>query len=214
MLFRSEMKQPFVPTHDNARDLATMFGLFAVIGKGMGSGFMKDAQLSMSAMNGMMQGYQQGRMDLYKKEKDQFDESQKSLKNRFDALSKKMEKVAELAKTDMQSADQEFDAAALEQGAEFLKQYKEKRVLAKGLDYVKELNNAFYKNEELKLKQEELGLKRKEVEAKLAGGVGGAVPKDTATNNEHRFRQTAMRDRKSTRLNSSHIPLSRMPSSA
>ena len=41
-------------------------------------------------------------------------------------------------------------------------------------------------------------------------GIGILFP----TLEEGRERDTAMKDRKSTRLNSSHIPLSRMPSSA
>ena len=50
--------------------------------------------------------------------------------------------------------------------------------------------------------------------SRQAGGIGGRGPGETKIETDRRRINDKMADRKSTRLNSSHIPLSRMPSSA
>ena len=55
----------FVPTKDTTQDLAGIFSLMSIVGMVVGKG---NAQLAMSSMNGMLEGYQKGRTDLYKKE--------------------------------------------------------------------------------------------------------------------------------------------------
>lgn len=54
----------FVPTKETTQDLAGIFSLMGIVGMVVGKG---NAQLAMSSMNGMLEGYQKGRADLYKK---------------------------------------------------------------------------------------------------------------------------------------------------
>ena len=87
----------FVPRQDNAQDLATLFSLINVLGFAIGSGGKGNAMQALSAMDGLAKGYQQGRVDLYKKEKDLFDTSMKTLKTKSDVLSKQVQEIVELA---------------------------------------------------------------------------------------------------------------------
>ena len=76
--------EAFHPTKDNIQDLATLFSLISVIGVAMGGSGKQSAMMSLNAMSGMMKGWQQGRADLWKKEKEEFYNLWNSIKNDFD----------------------------------------------------------------------------------------------------------------------------------
>ena len=63
----------FHPTKDNIESISTLFGLIGVIGASLGGSGKMSAMTSLNAMGGMMKGWQQGRADLWKKEKEEFD---------------------------------------------------------------------------------------------------------------------------------------------
>ena len=73
-----QMGKEFIPTKENAQELATLFSLINVVGFAMGAGGKSNAQQALSAMNGMLEGHQKGRDDVYKKEKDIFEAKLKS----------------------------------------------------------------------------------------------------------------------------------------
>jgi hypothetical protein len=116
-------------------------------------------------MNGMAQGYQQGRMDLYAREKDQFDTNLKQLKTRADTLGKELERITKLAAYDRQSAELEADALFAEQGANFMKEYTAKYGLPKSLELAKQNVQSAQKMFELKEKQEETARNKREERA-------------------------------------------------
>ena len=58
--------KPFIPHEENAQDLMMLFGLLNVVGFAIGAGGKEYSQAAMSAMNGMLEGHQKGRDDLYK----------------------------------------------------------------------------------------------------------------------------------------------------
>ena len=60
----------FHPTKDNIESLSTLFGLIGVVGMAMGGAGKNSATMALNSMGGMMKGWQQGRADLWKKEKD------------------------------------------------------------------------------------------------------------------------------------------------
>lgn len=128
----------FVPTKETAGDMAQLFALINIAGFAMGAGGKRNAQAAMSGMNGMMEGYQQGRADLYKKEKDVFESNLKALKTKSDILTRRLQEVAKLAQTDRLAADAEADALFAEQGASFMKQFKDKYGLAGVIEYNKQ----------------------------------------------------------------------------
>lgn len=149
------METPFTPTKDNAMDLATLYSLIGVVGFAIGVGGKGNAQAAMSAMNGMAQGYQQGRMDLYAREKDLFDTNMKQLKTRADTLGKELERITKLASYDRQKAELEADALFAEQGANFMKEYTAKYGLPKSLELAKQNVDAADKMFQIVIKQEE-----------------------------------------------------------
>ena len=143
----------FVPRQDNAQDLATLFSLINVVGVAIGSGGKGNAMQAMSAMNGMAEGYQKGRADLYKKEKDQFDINIKALKNKSEILSKRLAEIAVLASKDKEAARIEADVLFNEQGADFYKQHAKQFGIASTAKIAKENFNAASKAYELGLQQ-------------------------------------------------------------
>ena len=137
-----KMEKPFVPTQDSTKDIAQLFSLINIVGFAFGAGGKGNSQAAMSAMNGMMEGHIQGRADLYKKEKDVFDESMKQLKTRWDSLMKDMDKAKDMAKTNLELATQEGKLAAAKHGASFISQNIEKFGLMYGYEQAKRGNDA------------------------------------------------------------------------
>lgn len=124
--FEAQLAKPFLPTQQNFADLATMYSLIGVLGFAIGSSGRNSAIQAMSAMNGMIEGYREGRIDLYEKEKDAFESNAKALQTKINSLNNKIKEIAELAKVDYEKADLEADVMFAEEGAEFLKNYKDK----------------------------------------------------------------------------------------
>jgi len=121
----------FVPTQESAKDLAALYGLIGVVGWAIGSGGKGNAMRAMSAQNGMLEGYQKGRADLYKKEKDLFETNIKALREKAKVVSEKARRVAELAAKDPQAAAELSTYLSAQEGAEFYKNNVEKFGYAK-----------------------------------------------------------------------------------
>jgi hypothetical protein len=149
-------KQEFVPTKENAQDLAQLFTFISLVGFGIGAGGKGSAQAAMSAMSGMMEGHMKGRDDLYKREKDIFETNIKLLKDKAEYIDKKLKKIIELAATDRMAAERMADELFYETQATFYKDIKDKQ----GLIAVGKISE---KNVELINKGFELSLKQFEV---------------------------------------------------
>jgi hypothetical protein len=108
----------FIPTKDSAQDLAGLFSLVNVVGMIAGKG---DAQRALGAMNGMLEGYQKGRGDLYKKESAEFDKNFKSMLKKHEEFRKEMEDAIKLATTDKEAGMQAAELAAVKAGSDIVK---------------------------------------------------------------------------------------------
>jgi len=117
----------FVPTQETAGDLSKMFTLTTVIGFLLGGAGKGHAQQALSAMNGMVEGHIKGRDDLYKKEKEIYDENAKALDRMVDQLQKKQTSWLEMAKTNVEAARQQAVIDAHAAGAPFLADIAEKQ---------------------------------------------------------------------------------------
>jgi len=159
----------FVPRQDNAQDLATLFSLINVLGFAIGRGGKGNAQQALAAMDGMAKGYQQGRVDLYKREKDLFDTSMKTLKTKSDVLSKQVQEIVQLAARDKQAASEKADAVFAQEGADFYREYAKRYGLAALAEYDKQRVSGLTKAFELKTNQEnkskEFELREKQIES-------------------------------------------------
>ena len=104
----------FIPTKDNAQDLAGLFSLISIIGMIAGK---QNGQMAMQAMNGMLEGYQKGRSDLYKKEATEFDKNFKAMLSKHAEFRKEMEDALKLAATDKDAGMQAAKLAAVRAGS-------------------------------------------------------------------------------------------------
>jgi len=128
----------FVPSKENAQDLAMLFSLVNVIGFVIGGGGKENAQAAMSAMNGMLEGHQKGRADLYKKELSEFDKNFKSMVQKHTEFRKEMEDAVKLASTDKEGAMADAKLAATKAGSNITKAMLEQGRLLDAYKFVDE----------------------------------------------------------------------------
>ena len=110
----------FTPTKDNVQDLATIFSAINVIGMLIGGGGRSSAVNALAAMDGMAKGYQQGRSDLYRQQRDIFDKNFKSMIQKHADLRKEMEDAIKLAATDKQAGIAAAELAATKSGSSII----------------------------------------------------------------------------------------------
>jgi len=115
--FRSRPIPAFVPTQENAADMGTLFSLLAVAGQALGGRGKAGAMAAMSAMTGMLNGYRQGRQDLYQKERQNFEAGLRQIQAQNQALQEMYTRATRAAQTDMQGALAEAERRAIELGA-------------------------------------------------------------------------------------------------
>jgi hypothetical protein len=121
----------FIPSEATATGLAALYGLIGVVGWGIGAGGKGDAMAAMSAMNGMLEGYQKGRADIYKKEKEVFDLSVRNLREKARVVAEGARRNAELSALDRDAAKIDQAILAAQEGADFYKNNVEKFGYAK-----------------------------------------------------------------------------------
>jgi hypothetical protein len=151
---RQEMSSmAFVPTKDTATDLAAMFSLINIVGMLVGK---SDAQRSMFAMNGMLEGYQKGRADLYKREQVEFDKNFKAMQAKVATLEKALTEAMEVKKYDKEKGDLMVTMALAEAESPVLKAMRDRqgdvavlenvRKARKDVDTLVGLNNTLAKS--------------------------------------------------------------------
>jgi hypothetical protein len=114
----------FVPTKETTQDLAGIFSLISIVGMVVGKG---NAQLAMSSMNGMLEGYQKGRADLYKKEQVEFDKNFKAMQSKIATLEKELSEAMELKKLDREKGELEITMALSKVDSPVLKEMRKKQ---------------------------------------------------------------------------------------
>jgi len=198
----------FVPSKESAQDIAGLFSLISVIGAVAGK---RNAQLAMGNMNGMLEGHRKGRADLYKKERNEFDTNFKAMLKKHEEFRKKMEDAIKLAPYDKEKAMADAKIAAVEANSEIVKAQLDRGYLTdafktvdgiqKGIQkvkegYEKEAAAERRHRETLASSKENARLAREQAlnlaQAKAGASAGGALPKDTKTRDEHRFRDNAI----------------------
>ena len=193
--------EPFIPTQDDVKDIAALYSLVNVVGMAMGAGGKQNSMQAMHAMNGMLEGYQKGRSDLYKKEKDKFDVNMKNLKSRYDMLDKQLKDVMTLAQTDREAARQAADVAFAQSGANFYKQMADKIGIAGLYEYHKQAydaaNKLFAEKNRLEAQAEQRNYRERMLaiqegrlklsEDKTKGGGGGGGKGGGAANSRYAF---------------------------
>ena len=149
------MNNHFEFTPESLKDQAMLFSLINVIGFAIGAGGKKNAQQAMYAMNGMLEGHQQGRADLYKTESARFDKNFKALQQRAVFLENELRRSLQDYTRDKVAGDERAHAAFAEAEADFMKVYAEKNGLVKAYERAKEIRKSIDKaiDEEKKRKE-------------------------------------------------------------
>jgi hypothetical protein len=115
--FRSRPIPAFIPTQDTAADMGTLFSLLAVAGQALGGKGKTGAMTAMASMTGMLNGWRQGRQDLYEKERRNFEAGLRQIQAQNQALQEMYTRATRAAQTDMQGALAEAERRAIELGA-------------------------------------------------------------------------------------------------
>lgn len=98
----------FKATPESKAELMGLFGLIGVIGAFGGGKSYGSALGAMNAMSGLLKGYQQGRKDLFEREKAEFDKNLQSIKAHNDQISAAFSRAKELAKTNLPMAERKL----------------------------------------------------------------------------------------------------------
>jgi len=94
----------FHPTKDNAETLGGLFSIVSTLGIMLGSSGKQSGLNAMNAMSGMMTGWQKGRADLFKREKEEFDKEFNRIKTIHESLRKDLEDYMKLLPYDKEAA--------------------------------------------------------------------------------------------------------------
>jgi hypothetical protein len=141
----------FVPSKESVKDIAGLFSLISVIGMVIGGGGKQNAQLSMSAMNGMLEGHQKGRSDLYKQQATEFDKNFKAMIQKHAEFRKELEDAVKLAATNKEAGFANARLAATKAGSDIVKTMLDQGRLMDAYKFVDESEKGV--NEALKAEQ-------------------------------------------------------------
>jgi hypothetical protein len=151
----------FVPTRDNAEDLAKLFSLIGVIGVAIGGRGRGAALQAMTSMNGMLEGYRRGRADLYKQQLGEFDRSLKTIQQQISTLEKQLTEAVKLKALDREAGELAIDAAIASADSPLLKAIAAKQGPVAALAHVRATGKDFNTLITLKNQQQDRAEQRK-----------------------------------------------------
>ena len=172
---------PFIPTQQTAGDLGTIFAITNILGFAIGRGAKGSAQAALSAQNGMLEGYQKGQMDVYKKQKDVFDENQKALSKAIEGLKYELTQAEKTASVNKELAMSQVQQAISRHGADTLGKYIDQFGLPKGVEYVKSLERMDKENQDRILKNRRMAIEEERLAEANKGTYQYVVGKDGKT---------------------------------
>ena len=126
----------FHPTKDNIESLSTLFSLIGVIGMAMGGAGKQSGMLALNSMTGMMKGWQQGRADLWKKEKDEFDKNLASVKVILEDAYRDADRAYKTLAYNRQEAEALAGQSAAKLGGQVGRQILEKQGIEPFINYI------------------------------------------------------------------------------
>ena len=152
----------FVPTKENAQDLATLFSLVSVIGMAIGGGGKENSQAAMSAMNGMLEGHQKGRADLYKQQQVEFDKNFKAMQAAVQSAEKEYEEAVKMHLVDKEAGEMARKMALAKMHSPMLKAMEDRLGPLAVLNTLKELKTSVKNATELENKLQAQADKRQD----------------------------------------------------
>lgn len=190
--FRQKEIPAFEPSTANLEDIRNVLALTTIAGFLVGGSTKRSGMAAMAALNGGIEGFRQGRQDVYKRELDVFTKNVEAIKENNRQLLDRFNRAMSLLQTDRKAAEGELKvletdltnstaAAALRRG-----EYKQaQEILSKAAELGVSANNDMAKMQqqaqlqrerlaqEAKLKREELAVRKEEIAAKATTGKVG-----------------------------------------
>lgn len=187
--YQKELKEnplpAFVPSKEDAGDLATLFTITNILGFIVGA--KGNAQNALFAMNGMLEGHQKGREDLYKKEKDEFEKNFKTIVEKHKELRNGMEDAIKLASVDKEAGLEKARYEAAKSGSAIVQEQVKQgnliaadKVLKDSQAYIdkavaqynkeKDKDREFAQNKQLKQFEFDLAQKKQQILGATADG--------------------------------------------
>jgi hypothetical protein len=169
----------FIPTKQTTTDLATLFSLMSIVGMAIGGEGRANAYAGMAAMNGMLEGYQKGRADLYKQERDKFDKNLKAMQLKVQTLETELKEALDTYKNDRLLGEQMAEVAFAKANSPIVEQKAKKQGLNSAYEFVVETgkdmdklvnlsNQQVQRAEDMKFKQKQLAQQEELKRAQMA----------------------------------------------
>ncbi len=130
----------FKPTQEDAISYAQLGSMVITLGMMLGGGAKTSGKSALASMTGMVNGWREGRQDLWRREAQQFDKDMQRIKSEREAIQKNLEKGLKLAATDRKAAQASIDEAAHIAGEGVVKEMIKKGQLIPALNYMKQSN--------------------------------------------------------------------------
>lgn len=201
----------FNPSQEDLTSYAQLGSMIMTAGLLLGNSGKVPAKAALASMTGMLNGWRQGRRDLWDKESKAFEKELSRIKAANQAIESNLKKGLELAATNRELSRQKYMNAAAIAGRnsiietaiatgraqDALKRTQESTKLL--MEAEKRIQQAAAQNRQARdaklqaqlQRQATIDAARIRAESK-ASAAGGALPKDKETRNEHRFRYSAM----------------------
>ena len=150
-----DVGKPFIPTKETAGDLGLMFALTNIIGFAIGGGAKGSAQAALAAQNGMLEGHLKGQQDVYKREKEIFEENQKVLGRTIEGLRDELKRAAETASVNKEAGLADARQAIAKYQAKQMGEYLEKNGPAFTYELMQKLSDNWDKVQEKYLQEKD-----------------------------------------------------------
>lgn len=139
----SQPYETFQPSKETAANFAGLGGLLMVMGAMSGSKGLVGATGAMNSMAGMLQGYQQGRQDLYERERKAFETNFKVVQQNRALLKQEFDRALKEAQTDLQGATTRLSRRLKANGASALAAEVEKNGIGPAANTVAQAGQNF-----------------------------------------------------------------------
>ena len=174
----------FKPNEDTLVGMATLGSLTALIGQVIGGiGGRQSGVGAIESMTGMMQGYQQGKKDLFKMQQVEFEKNFAAMKAKQEQIQKEFEAAVKKMPYDLASARQDMEVALAKANSPLLNATYQKQGAIATMDIIKQsgedVRHAEKMAQDLKIAQSKA--------TKIAD-----LPKDKDTNNQYLARKSVI----------------------
>jgi len=131
--FQSQMQPTpeFKPSRESTQDLVALFGMIGAIGAMGGGKSYGNALGAMQGMTGMLNGYNQGRKDLFEREKSEFDKNMQAVKAHNDQITQAFDRAVKMAPYNLTAAKNELSLKLAGLDAQVLKSQLETQGIEK-----------------------------------------------------------------------------------